>query len=263
MTTTIYDTKKMLIASDSRWSASVALSDGQHLLFVDDTKFHKLADRTGAVLVLAGDGELISSWKEWWISSDGLDPDEIPAVSIGGVRVISVMIVSKLDGEVLFDAGPKSALVVPGDRPIYLAIFSGSGSNFASMEWQSSECPYAALDAAKRHDPCSGGGTMYVEMVGSNHNLHDESFDFSTVTNALLQRGFLMKLAQMGPNTVMPLASHPDCERVMSDLSSGAIRACAPMGGMKNPVDWSEMQHQRLKAAIGKVADIEKAMKQR
>ncbi len=100
---------------------------------------------------------------------------------------------------------------------------------------------------------------MFVEMpTPERHNLHGDSFDFSSVTNAILTRGSLMKMTNM--DTIIPLSSHPDRDRIFADVSNGTIRACAPMGGMKKPVDWSDAQRQKLHKALARVAEIEKDM---
>jgi len=106
LTTTIYDTINKKVASDTRWSVKVILSDkNEYFVYVDDSDFDKIADRENSVLVLAGNGKLIAKWKEWWYTS--LDTDNLPETNIDGENVVNLMIVDKSNNKILFDAGQK------------------------------------------------------------------------------------------------------------------------------------------------------------
>ncbi|MCQ9053043.1 hypothetical protein [Vibrio diabolicus] len=258
MTTTVYDVGASLVASDSRWSAYVNLLDGQYLFFVDNTGFNKLVDRLGAVLVLAGDGELIAEWKKWW-ACDELNIHAMPEVALSEIRKISVMIVSKEDREILFDAGPKLAIAdefEDNNARRYLAVFSGSGQQFASQCWFDNRCYNQSIVTASANDPCTGGDVKYINFATSAHNTSDENFDYTSIEKSLMERGMLMKLAD---KNVIPLDQHHQSEEIKNKIASGAIRASAP-SGKESTFVWDEARLEKLNQAINKVSEIEHRM---
>lgn len=258
MTTTVYDVDASLVASDSRWSAYVNLYDGQYLFFVDNTGFNKLVDRLGAVLVLAGDGELIAEWKKWW-ACDELNIDNMPSVALNEIRKISVMIVSKEDREILFDAGPKLAIAdefEDDNARRYLAVFSGSGQQFASQCWFNNRCYNQSILTASANDPCTGGDVKYINFATNAHNTNDENFDYTSIQKSLMERGMLMKLAD---KNVIPLDQHLQSEEIKDKIANGAIRASAP-SGKESTFVWNEARLAKLSKAINKVTEIEHRM---
>ena len=143
MTTTIYDTINKQVASDTRWSAKVTLSDGNdYFVYVDDSGFDKIADRENTVLVLAGNGPLIAKWKEWWHTS--LDTNNLPETDINGENVVNLMIVDKSNNKILFDAGQKKALFCELSS-VMLSVFAGSGDIHAASCWSLNRCVNTAI----------------------------------------------------------------------------------------------------------------------
>lgn len=258
MTTTVYDVGASLVASDSRWSAWVDLFDGKYLFFVDNTGFNKLVDRLGAVLVLAGDGELIAEWKKWW-ACERLDITSMPQVALSEIRKVSVMIVSKEDREILFDAGPKLAIAdeFEDNNRRYLAVFSGSGQQFASQCWFNNRCFNQSILTASANDPCTGGDVKFINFGNGKHNTDDENFDYTSIQKSLMERGMLMKLAD---KNVIPLDQHHQSEEIKHQIASGAIRASAP-SGKESTFVWDESRLTKLNKAIDKVTEIEQRMR--
>ncbi|HDY8038883.1 TPA: hypothetical protein ACGUOS_003762 [Vibrio vulnificus] len=258
MTTTVYDVSKLHLTSDSRWSAEVYLEDGTYLLYVDNTGFNKLANRLGGVLVLAGDGELISEWKAWWTAEGDLDVKNMPSVALDKIRMVSVMIVSKESGDILFDAGPKLAYADESAEKgrTYLAVFSGSGQQYAANCWWMNRCSRTAVSSAAANDPCTGGDVKYINCTNNENNLQDENFDYTSIKKSLTERGMLMKLAD---KNVIPLDQHAQGAEIKDKVANGSIRASAPTG-MESTFKWDDARLEKLNQAVNKVAEIESRM---
>ncbi|EFH7974137.1 hypothetical protein GJO14_05945 [Escherichia coli] len=260
MTTTVYDYNRRILASDSRWSAVCNLSDGQHLIFADDTGFHKIALRPGASLILAGDGQLISEWKKWW-QQETISSQNMPEVALSEIRLVSVMLIAN-DGDILFDAGPK-LILVDTETQGYVGIFSGSGKDYAAECFDVNRCFNTAVETAKAMDVCSGGKVMFSDISNGQNNLHDENYDYNSVITAIHDRGMIMKLNNdkipANDPVATELSAHPEAETLKKALKSGSIRACAPSGDSQ--FRWTEARVDRLKNAIDRVAAIEASMR--
>jgi len=259
MTTTVYDYNRRILASDSRWSAVFTSTDGDYLIYADDTGFHKIAIRPGASLILAGDGQLISEWKRWW-QQPTINSDNMPEVALSEIRLVSVMLITN-EGDILFDAGPKMVLVDTQTQG-YVGIFSGSGKDYAAECFDRNRCFRTAVETAKRLDVCSGGTIMFSDISTGDHNLHDENYDYNSVITAIHDRGMIMKINNLNMSANDPvtnLSAHHDADSIKKALKSGSIRACAPSGDSQ--FRWTESRINRLKSAIDRVAEIEAEMK--
>lgn len=262
MTTTAYDCDKNIIASDTRWSAKLDLMDGSYILYADDTGFNKIVHRLGGAIFCAGDGPTIEKLKAWWLANP-FDPEALPDLQHENEFKVSVMVVSS-EGDKLFDAGPKQALVDPENDNHIHAVFSGSGAPFASQTFMQCGCVQTAVTVAKNFDPCSGGEVKYCNVTTGQSNLQDETMDYNSIMNAMEQRGILMKYtgfyaANSESVYTVPLREHPQFKDVSGQLQSGDIRAYAPMGG--KDIDWNQERIDKLKAAARKVAEIERKIK--
>ncbi|VVT48018.1 hypothetical protein UYSO10_1950 [Kosakonia radicincitans] len=259
MTTTVFDAKLKIVASDSRWSAQVDLPDGIYLVYADDTNFHKIVVRTGAALVLAGDGQLIAEWKNWWVRDD-IDSSNMPDVALSEIRLVSVMLIAR-DGTILFDAGPKKALLDVNTKG-YVGIFSGTGSDYAAECFDQNRNAVVAVNSAKEKDLCSGGTVMFTELATMRHNLHSENYDYNSVVSALQNRGMIMKIASKNNSandaSSIDISAHAHADYIRDGLSSGSIRACAPSG--ESEFRWTEARIEKLKLAIDKVVAMEKEL---
>ncbi|MGL4449096.1 MAG: hypothetical protein ACRCYV_10090 [Aeromonas sp.] len=252
MTTTVFDYERLLMTSDTRWSAQVSLRDGNYLLFADDTGFNKISARIGAVMLLAGNGKAIAQLKTWW---------QTPSPSIADIEQITAdsddvtfMIVSR-SGDVLFDVGHKLAYSsAESDGSRICAIFFGSGGQFAADCWLVNRCARAAVASAANEDPCTGGDVKHFCLKSNQHNLSDETHDYQAVHSALEQRGLLMKITN---KNIIPLHQHPDGLHIRRELAKGSIVASAPMG-KASAMQWSDTTRNQLQNALNKVFEIEK-----
>jgi len=175
--------------------------------------------------------------------------------------MVSVMIVS-IDGDILFDAGPKSALIDPMTQS-FIGVFAGTGGKFAAECFDANRCPHTAIQTAMTMDICSGGDVMFCELRTSKDNLNTETYDYNDVITALHERGMLMKLDSnlipANDPVAVDLNKHPEAEVIKKALKSGSIRACAPSGNSQ--FKWTPERVDRLKKAVDRVAEIESSMK--
>src|SRR5690348_789485 len=104
MTTNTIDKRNRVLASDSRWS----VADGEHLLFVDDTGFDKIMDRTFGSIICAGHSLLIDEWRNWW-SATRPDFAAFPRTHFtdvnGQLASITLSVVQKPDCMILATCG--------------------------------------------------------------------------------------------------------------------------------------------------------------
>ncbi|GKX63843.1 hypothetical protein SOASR032_24120 [Pragia fontium] len=262
MTTTAYDCEKKLVACDTRWSMEINLIDGRHILFVDDTGFNKICTRKGGALICAGDGLTIAEIKDWW-RAQPFDPEALPKLrSEEGQDLVSIMIIDA-NGKREFDVGHKVALL-DTELDVYVSIFSGSGSTYAARTFSQCGCVKSAVELSKYMDPCTGGEVKYLELQSGNHNLSDENFDYDSITEAMSERGGLMKKSELfAANSrmdakVISIKDHAQYSDIANALKSGALKAHAPTGGQH--IEWDEGRIERLKQAARRIAELEASM---
>ncbi|HEJ7134758.1 MULTISPECIES: hypothetical protein [Serratia] len=250
MTTTVYDRVNRLVASDSRWSVDLTPNgyDG-HVLYIDDTGFGKIADRNDFVMTLAGNGHLIELWKKWW--SGNLSDQEPPVVLPTG-QSVSLHIVKKSTNEVMFDKGNMLAATCTQTNTLQ-AVFSGSGGGVAAQTWMASHCARTAIEAAKGHDPFTGGSVRYIDFTSSKSDLETNIHTIAEVNEALLMRGLIMDTKN--PQIPHVSISAQEVADVRQMLVTGSITPCAPVG--RPTQDWDEPSKQRLTAAINRIREEE------
>lgn len=256
MTTTVYDTVNRKIAADSRWSAKLSLSDGiEYLVYVDDSGFHKIADRKNAVLMLAGNGGLIAKWKEWWYTS--LDGSLLPDTDINGVNVISLMIIDKINNKVLFTAGQNKPLYCKETNAL-LSLFTGSGDIHAASCWNVNRCVQRAIESASLLDYYTSNQVKYVDFVSNTTNASEEDYDYSNIVNAILERGYIMNLAEStaANDAGVPLNTHQIYDEVQQIFVSGRVVASAPVPGLSEFI-WTDANKKDLAVAINLVKNLE------
>lgn len=256
MTTTIYDTVSKQVASDTRWSSKVTLSDGNdYFVYVDDSGFDKIADRENTVLVLAGNGPLIAKWKEWWYTS--LDTNNLPETDIDGENVVNLMIVDKSNNEILFDAGQKKALFCELSS-VMLSVFAGSGDIHAASCWSLNRCVNTAIVSASMLDYSTSSVVRYVDFTNGNSNISKMDYNYSSIVNAIMDRGFIMNLSEStAANDVgTPLNQHQIKDEINTLFTNGNAVASAPVPGMST-FKWSDKNKEKLVSAINKVKELE------
>jgi len=256
LTTTIYDKVNKEVASDTRWSAVLKLSDNKdYIVYVDDCKFEKIADRNKAVLILAGDGRLIAEWKEWWCTS--LDKKNLPETSIDQVTAISLLIIDKENNQILFDAGNKKAMYCDVSGSI-LSVFSGSGDVHAASCWYVNRCAKKSIVSASKLDYNTSNIVKSVEFISGNSNLAEIDYNYSSIVDALLDRGMIMNLQEVKETGFVgvPLNQAQMKEEVEQAFAKGSAVASAPVPGLSHFV-WNEERTEKLMEAIDKVKELE------
>jgi hypothetical protein len=247
LTTNIIDHKAKQVCSDSRWSGLIDWKGDKYLLFVDDTNFHKLEHSDKAVIVMAGDAELIGHWKKWWQNPE---LDRLPDVTLEDNREIVITIVHKKDNRVIFDIGSKHAMY-DSEQEINTAIFAGSGGIHAANFWGIVPCAIRAVESAAEHDPFTGGNVMYVDYNIDKSNLTDESNNVQEINNALVERGMIMKveIKDSVTSVAIPITEHEAHTEIVQSISSGQINPSAPVSTIRK-AEWTDERKEKLAEAI-------------
>lgn len=256
MTTTIYDKFNKQVASDTRWSARVTLSDGeQYLVYVDTCSFEKIADKKNTALVLAGNGELIAQWKDWWYNS--MDTTNLPPTDVNGKNEVNLMIVDKVNNDVLFDAGQKKAIFCTDSNSV-LSVFAGSGDIHAASCWHVNRCVQTAITTASNKDYYTSDIVKYVDFTTGKSNLGVPDYNYDSIVTEMLDKGFIMNMAySTAANDVgTPLSQHQIQQEVKDLFANGKAVASAPVPGISE-FKWNEANKQKLISAIDRVKELE------
>ena len=246
MTTNAIDRKKVVIASDSRWS----YMENGHLVFVDDTGFDKIAWRGAGAMICAGDGVLIDVWKKWFLQPV-LDPGQIPPTE----RIKPDHSVVSLD-VTLLQAGTGTVLFIKGS---YLtldqeAFFAGTGAQAAHECFTTNRCAKKSVDSAKLKDIQTGGDTKFVELASGTHNLNPVGKTLTDAENELKTRGYAMNLTT---KNVIPFSSYLASQgNAQSQVPPAtASNLSAPTSQDIRP--WTDEDKQRLRDAVTQMIDSE------
>lgn len=246
MTTNAIDRAKLIVTSDSRWSIPLPNDvNPTHVLFVDDTGFEKISTSDVATLVFAGDGVLISQWKEWF-KQERPDWNAMPETerSIDGHLVdISICVVTPA-GRVLHDSG---TCLMHGES----ARFSGSGSFFARNCYVQNSCIIKAIDTAgaENADPYTGGTTKYLELHSGCNNLTETETTLQDAEQELAKRGKIMELAT-GVVTSLKDALESQADALQA-FKAGGAHLSAPTGQQSRK--WTPSEKSALRAALEEV----------
>lgn len=242
MTTSVFCRVKKIIASDSRWSC---LLTPNHLAYVDNTGFDKLADRKLHSMVFAGDGPLIAQWKQWF-EAPALNFMAMPNVHrlVGNkLESLSVCLLKKSDCKVMFTSG---WWLDHGEN----ARFTGSGAVPAKDCYVINGCSKTAITSAGGSDPATGGEIKFVELDTGSNNLSVLKATLEEATRSLHERGFVM---DMTTKVVTPFRDlKQDLSAALSALEKGEISISAPTGLPTRC--WSESEQAELRKALEEVA---------
>lgn len=246
MTTTVYDRLNQFVASDSRWSMPLDGMPGW-LCYVDDTGFGKISLRQNKVLCLAGDGELIERWKNWWTA---------PTISMAYPDVekpdggqISLYAIDMESNQILFHQNLGCVHLDPESRELQ-ALFTGSGGTFALSGWQKSKCARTCVSQAMGTDCCSGGGVRYVDFATGMSDIECTVTTISEVLLQLKQRGFVMNL-----NDPSRTAYAISAQDVAQDVANAKAIVANSNGVLSAPtgneqIVWDHATKQRLNGFI-------------
>ena len=251
MTTTIFDVEQKTAASDSRWSMDLtAIGKRGFVAYVDDTGFDKLGERPTHVISLAGDAELIGMWKAWWAADELMLTH--PPVELGENRSISLSIIGKQSNAVEFDCGPKLTQAC-SDTAKFLAVFAGSGAQFAAINWGVSRCPREAVASAMEQDPYTGGEYKYVNYGKPESNLGPVVHDVDVIHQGILKEGRVMEI---GKNESVPLSEFLDAESLKAAIDARQVVAHAPLSAQNN-FRWTPERKERLESVLDSIRRAE------
>jgi hypothetical protein len=198
---------------------------------------------------------LIAKWKEWWYTS--LDTNNLPETDIDGENVVNLMIVDKSNNKVLFDAGEKKALFCELSS-VMLSVFAGSGDIHAASCWSLNRCVNTAIESASMLDYFTSSVVRYVDFTNGNSNISKMDYNYSSIVNAIMDRGFIMNLSEStAANDVgTPLNQHQIKDEINTLFTTGNAVASAPVPGMST-FKWSDKNKEKLVSAINKVKELE------
>ncbi len=251
MTTTVYDVEQRVVSSDSRWSIDLTpLGSPGCIAYVDDTGFDKVAERATHILSLAGSSELIGMWKQWWAGDVLTEPQ--PPVELPGDRKVVLSIINKSTSTVDFDCGPKLAQVC-SDTAKMIAVFAGSGSQHAAASWGTSRCPREAVSFAALNDPYTGGEYRFINFASYEHNLGPVVYDVDVIHRELVDRGYIMNIADRKPIKLKDLV---DAQRIEAAIIAREIVAQAPVSAQNN-FEWTDERKARLDGVIDSIRQAE------
>lgn len=244
MTTNAIDRAKLIVTSDSRWSVPLPNDvNPTHVMYVDDTGFEKISTSDIATLVFAGDGVLISQWKNWF-KQDRPDWEAMPEterIVDGRLVDISICVVTPA-GRVIHDSG---TCLMHGET----ARFSGSGSFFARNCFVQNSCIIKAIDTAGSSDPYTGGITKYLELHSGLNNLTETESTLQDAERELGERGKIMELAT-GVVTSLKDALESQADALQA-LKTGGVHLSAPTGLQSRK--WTASEKAALRAALEEV----------
>ncbi|WP_099473372.1 hypothetical protein [Stenotrophomonas maltophilia] len=247
MTTNVLDFKAKRITSDSRWSLMI----DKYFCYVDDSGFDKIANRTGAAMICAGDARLIDQWKQWFQKGDpDADlPDTYRTLANGQVSDVCISIIEKP----IFTVDCKS-----GSYHAYenFASFCGSGGTAALSCYASNGCSFRCVETASKHDIQTGGSVKFVEIDTQKHNLGPANTTYADLEESFLKRGKIMNLVTGEFANVQPI----DEGVLRQALSAGTVALTAPTGHA--PRAWTEEEKQAARDAMRRIIAREQASNQ-
>lgn len=251
VTTNAIDRKQLIVACDSRWSINL---DGEHLAYVDDTSFDKIALRQGGCMVCTGDVQLIQRWMSWFRAPYlNLDQNAMPPLNRlegGELRHIVFHIVTA-DGAVR-DPGIGGTLDYL-DR----ARFAGSGAQYALNCFALNGKIKMCVTSASGQDDQTGGTVKYVELSTGQNNLLGNLSDIAALDIEFNNRGQVMNTKTRAVYSLQEFAAKQAGSNAGSRLSSSNLSA--PTG--QPPFLWNEEQKGELKAAFSEIVAIEERSK--
>lgn len=246
MTTTVYDMVARLVATDTRWSARLDGIQPNLLVYVDQTDFAKLAVNFNCVLVLAGDGPLISLWKKWWFA--GADLSATPPYELTTDRSVALLIVSIANNEVVTNKGNFLMNFCETSNKM-LSLFSGSGAKFAANYWRGHPCAWSSIFHASENDPCTSEAYNHVDFETGKSNIIKNCSEYTTILNTILERGMVMETTN---RSVTKISEHPKKTEIAQLFTSGSVVASAPTF-RSNGFNWSQSDKTEFENAIRKI----------
>jgi len=243
MTTNVLDRRNARIASDSRWSVDSV----NFVYFVDDTGFDKIAERSSAVMICAGNSGLIDQWKTWFCSPNPsyvAPPSQLIDLMGTVVAEIAVTILTKPGFQVEFSRGSYEHFE---DH----AYFCGTGGVPARDCYSVNGCSFKCVETAKNHDPCTGGEVKYYELHSFNNNLSSPKATLDQMLHQLVDRGFAMNKSTREITPMDPLTQ----EEFRKQLANGTLSVSAPTGSPLRA--WTERERHDVQEAMRRIVERE------
>ena len=240
VTTNVIDLNAKVVASDSRWS--YVQDDKMH--YVDDTSFDKIAVCDDAVMVCAGDAELIGVWKEW-LNKDQFYNVQTPPTELdrnGEIVSVYVSLITRPEGELLYSKGVY--LFVDG-----MFMFAGSGGTHACDCFTTNKDVEMCIETAKKQDICTGGQVRKIDVVTGKSNLADPQLGVDDIQASYSQRGNTMDLVKSTKQSAAPGGSASNDQQVQGEK----LFFTAPTGPLESR--WTQEDHVRLGKALQKLSD--------
>lgn len=242
MTTNVFDGAVKVVATDSRWSWIY----GPYVVYCDDTGFHKIQVLDDLVIMFAGRGDLIQSWRDYLATKPRILANQ-PAAT----KEVSICMFDAKTGEYVKSAGGVHR-IVENSR------FAGTGGEHACGCWVVNRNAIRAVETAKTIDPLSGGEVKFVDIVGNDDNLKHAFMVYQTptidvVSKALDSRGFVMKINDStNLGTPVPFKVAAANDTALNDFkvqaASGQLPPSAPFEGMDR--EWSTVEKQEMNDAL-------------
>lgn len=266
MTTSIYDIYNKAVASDTRWSFEIELSDGnKYLVYSDDTGFEKITQKGGYAIIFAGYGPLIGDWKKWF--DDGMDFQKAPPLSVQLLdkqQMVFFIIVDMYKNEPIYSVASQKKVLLDesetircytnphGRKIVYVSI--GSGSEFAATEWNRSRCHQNAITYASGQDYFTSNICRQIDLDSEKQNFETDSTQYKTIHNALFRRGFMINRSKQDASSVGDsIHSNLMGGEVKRMIRNGKAYASAPAPELEG-FEWTEDARQELYDALQLVA---------
>ncbi|WP_313465672.1 hypothetical protein [Stenotrophomonas sp.] len=247
MTTNVLDKRNARVTSDSRWSVDDAA--GGYVYYVDNTHFDKIAERSTAVMICAGDAELIDQWKQWFVDEDAgyeAPPSHLQDLQGNVIAAITVTVITKPGFAVDFSEGLYH-------RHEDSAYFCGSGGAAAKDCYSVNGCSFRCVDSASVADPFTGGDVKYYDVSSFENNLSNPKASLQDMLDQLVDRGFAMNKTTREITPMSPLTQ----EELRQKLANGTLSASAPTGVPLR--GWSDRARHDAQEAMRRIVEREKA----
>jgi hypothetical protein len=235
MTTNVFDRRKMIMASDSRWSSESG--GGEWVAYVDDTNYDKLAFTDKVGFLFAGDMPPIERWKQYVANGmkKGTRPKyPTPDEWIPGNRISVIQV--ELDSKLYVTSHKK--LLFSGIGGMVNALYAGTGAHPAKECWEVNKCSMTAVASASVKDTRSGGSVVYLHCATRENNVLN-SANVQSVQAQMKDRGYIMNVKQQQEPVLLKVAANdpsvPAAQIFAQSVLSGATPLTAPFSEMDEP----------------------------
>jgi len=106
-----------------------------------------------------------------------------------------------------------------------LSVFAGSGDVHAASCWSLNHCVKKAIGSASKLDYFTSNVVRYVDFANGKSNIPKKDYNYSSIVNAIMDRGFIMNLSEStAANDVgTPLNQHQINMKLIPYLQLGML----------------------------------------